>query len=370
MKVLYMTNLPVPYRIEFFEELGKVVNLTVTFEREKALNRDSAWLSTSFKNFKAIFLKGKKIGEEDGFCPEILNVIKTGNYDAVVIGVYHTPTAMMAIQYMKWRKIPYYISSDGGFIKADGFFKQLIKKNLISDAKGYFSPGNLTDRYLIHYGAKVDRIHRYPFTSLKKCDILHKCLTSEEKKMYKEKLGIKEEKIILGVGQFIHRKGWDILMRAMVGMPNSIGVYIVGGEPTEDYLKMKNELKLNQVHFIGFSSKEELKEYYKASDLFVLPTREDIWGLVINEAMAYGLPIITTDNCMAGLELVADKGTGNIIPVDDSVKLKESIQFFLEDFNNQKESSEKSLRVIKDYTIEIMKDSYAKVLMSEKIRRI
>lgn len=63
---------------------------------------------------------------------------------------------------------------------------------------------------------------------------------------------------------------------------------MVGGEPTEDYLQMRASLGLDNVHFVGFQKKEALSRYYRAADLFVLPTREDIWGLVINEAMAYG----------------------------------------------------------------------------------
>ena len=51
-KVLYMTNLPVPYKIQFFEELGKRVDLTVAFERRSAENRDSKWLSSECKGFK------------------------------------------------------------------------------------------------------------------------------------------------------------------------------------------------------------------------------------------------------------------------------------------------------------------------------
>ena len=53
-----------------------------------------------------------------------------------------------------------------------------------------------------------------------------------------------------------------------------------------------------------------------ASDLFVLPTREDIWGLVINEAMSFGLPIITTRKCIAGTELITDGENGYLLEAD------------------------------------------------------
>ena len=60
------------------------------------------------------------------------------------------------------------------------------------------------------------------------------------------------------------------------------------------------ENDLTNVHFVGFKTKEQLEDYYRAADLFVLPTREDIWGLVVAEAMAYGLGVITTNRCNAG----------------------------------------------------------------------
>ena len=66
-------------------------------------------------------------------------------------------------------------------------------------------------------------------------------------------------------------------------------------------------LNLKNVYFIPFQNSDIIELYFKAADLFVFPTREDIWGLVINEAMANALPIITTDRCVAGLELIENE---------------------------------------------------------------
>ena len=63
-KILYMTNLPVPYKIDFFNELGRNMNLTVVFERRKASDREDSWLSSSFLNFNAVFMNGKEYGNE------------------------------------------------------------------------------------------------------------------------------------------------------------------------------------------------------------------------------------------------------------------------------------------------------------------
>ena len=77
--------------------------------------------------------------------------------------------------------------------------------------------------------------------------------------------------------------------------------------------------------------KKELFEYYHAVDLFVLPTREDIWGLVINEAMACGLPVVSTNRCIAAMELIEDGKNGFVVPVDDPQKLSEAVKKLIAD---------------------------------------
>lgn len=70
-----------------------------------------------------------------------------------------------------------------------------------------------------------------------------------------------------------------MLLNAAVCLPQNIGIYIIGGEPTKEYTELIKKYNLETVHFLKFMKKEQLKDYYMASDLFVLPTREDIWGV-------------------------------------------------------------------------------------------
>ena len=82
-------------------------------------------------------------------------------------------------------------------------------------------------------------------------------------------------------------------------------------------------------------------------------TRGDVWGLVINEAMSHGLPIITSDKCVAGLELV-DRSNGFIVDSENSQQASDIIRLL---YNNQSlvdKLSESSLKKISNYTIESM----------------
>ena len=151
-------------------------------------------------------------------------------------------------------------------------------------------------------------------------------------------------------------------MEASLNLSKKIGIYIVGGKATDEYILLKKKMNLDNVHFIDFKNKDILKEYYYVADVFALPTREDIWGLVINEALAYGLPVITTDKCMAGLEMIENEKNGYIIPADDAKKLAEKLTLILNNENSYKEMRKKCFKTAEFYTIEKMSESYVKIL--------
>ncbi|MDM8209868.1 glycosyltransferase family 4 protein [Mediterraneibacter glycyrrhizinilyticus] len=351
MKILFMTNAPAGYRVDFFNCLGELCELTVLFESEHDKSRNRSWESNDFKNFNAVFLKGIKYGDADAFCPEVVKFLNK-KYDLIVIGAYHTPTGMLAGQYLRLKKKSFIISSDGGMVKNDSKLVFAIKKKLISSAAYWISTGVETNKYLMHYGAERDKIYIYPFTSISESMLLKSVPTREEKSILKKKLGIEYDKYIIAVGQFIHRKGFDILLRSVKYIHGNVGVYIIGGKETVEYRQLIENDQLTNVHFLNFLEKQELGNYYKAADLFVLPTREDIWGLVVNEAMAYALPVITTTKCVAGLEMVDNGSDGFLIESEDYLSLAEKCNYILSSDNQS--MCQNALLKANKYTLENM----------------
>ena len=102
--------------------------------------------------------------------------------------------------------------------------------------------------------------------------------------------------------------------------------------------------------------------YYQACDLFVLPTREDIWGLVINEAMANGLPVVTTDRCIAGLELVEDGENGYIVPVEDAEKLHLRMRAILDNDELREQMQVNNIEKMQNNTMENIVKSHVPVI--------
>lgn len=358
-KVLFITNIPAPYRIDFYNELGKYVDLTVLFEAKGASDQGIKfnWNLDKIEHFETIFLSNGDI-QERKIDWSILKYLSKRKYDEIVVTNYSYFTEMIAILYLKAMRIPYYMETDGGIIRNENRLKRCYKRFLVSGAKGYFSPSKSSDNYLEFYGAKKGLIYRYPFTSICSKDICRRVLTLDEKTDYKRNLGVETNKMILGIGQFIHRKGWDVLLRAASMMKTECDIFIVGGEIKKEYQEIVKKLNLKHIHFCGFKTKDVLKSYFNAADIFVLPTREDIWGLVINEALSNALPVITTNMCVAGIELIEKEKNGDIVEVNNPEALAKSCDIILN--SDLEKYSVNARNTILDYSIENMATAHIK----------
>ena len=172
MKIRYFTNIPSPYRINFFNELGKECDLEVIFEAEKAPKINTDWYKdNNILNFTPVFLK-KGIIEEKKINLKILKYVNKDS-DLLIFTNYSYFTEMFALIVAKILRKKYILQIDGGIISySESFFKKRLKKFLISNAYCYLSPSKESDNFLIYYGALKKKINRYYFTSLYQNDII------------------------------------------------------------------------------------------------------------------------------------------------------------------------------------------------------
>ena len=360
-KILFVTTYASPYRVHFFDELGKYAEVTVLFadRKENQTHRSGDWFVDGEGRFRAVQLQKKIASPQDrDFCIDVVDWLKKP-WDHIVLCGYSSPTMILAMLYMKLRRIPFYMEVDGGMIRESSGAKYWFKRTLVSQATWWISSGKYTTKYLVHYGAREQDTFLYPFTSLWEREIPAALPTREEKQQLRQKLGLPEEKILLYVGRYDPKKGMDDLLHISPRLDSSAGICFVGGEPTEEHLAFCRENDLQNVHFVGFRKKEALEEYYRAADVLVLPTKSDAWGLVINEAMAQGLPVITTDKCVAGMELVENGVNGYIVPVSDNAALAEAVNRLLSE--DYRAMGEASLEKIRPYTIENMAKAHVDI---------
>lgn len=354
-RVLYITNLPAPYRIAFFEQLcqGQEIDLTVLYERSTAATRNEKWKDeTSARCFREVFLPAVKIGDEASLSLKVLSFLNR-KYDVIILGGYSSPTMMLAITYMHLRRIKFGITCDGILPKEDSKQKKALKTWLVSAASFWLSSGRVTTAQLLKYGAVEERIYEYPFSSVREAEIVDpEELTPERKRAYKDLIGCREEKAVLYVGRLIHEKGVDVLLDAFkrLNAPNT-RLIIVGGDTGR-------QCEDERISFVEFQKKEELSAYYRAADVLVLPTRGDVWGLVVNEALANGVPVVTTDRCGAGLQMLRNGVNGYVISSEDAQAMSRAIASVLTGSDMKQEA----IKTARDYTIEKMAACTQKII--------
>ena len=356
MKILYFTNVPAPYRVKFFNLLNKDNELTVMFDYKKEINRNEKWYSENKYEFKVINLPQIAYFK-------IKKILENNEFDAVIIGTYASLNGAFLNILLRNMKKKFFINADGGFIdKNDNFFSATLKKMFLSKANYYLSTGKGTNKYLTYYGANKNNIYIYPFSSLNAKDILSEPISYTTKMETRNKAGYGYERLFISVGSFTYRKGYDIFLESLKRIQNKdIGFIIIGGGELKDnynnYLNLNN---IKNVHFIDFCNKDEVFNYYKMSDVFFFPSREDIWGLVINEAMACGLPIISSNNVLASQELLSKSNLYNYTSAEElAVMINKYTSKTKEELMNE---GAHNIEKIRNYTIENMTRKHEEII--------
>jgi len=365
MKIIVSTALLAPYRVDWLDELGKHAEVSVFYLYDNDKDRTKEWLSKRPANCTYHLMSGRYFPVLGKVSSDFRREIENCHYDCIILDGYGYFDQLLNIQYLYRKGIAFYLNIDG-IVKKENEYKLVkgLKKRILKKVPFFLCGSKLANDILADYGVNKECIFNHPFTSLFERDIYTSVATSNEKVLLRKLLGIIEEKVIISVGRFTYKggygKGYDVLISAAKLLGEEYGWYIVGGLPTAEFIQMTGAAQLKNVHFIDHVTKEKLKEYYRASDIFVLMSISDVWGLVVNEAMACGLPIITSDKCMAGFDLIKSGENGFIVPVGSVVELVKSIKMIY-DLNINGQMGRQSINIIKNYTIEKLAQTHLNI---------
>ena len=171
----------------------------------------------------------------------------------------------------------------------------------------------------------------------------------------RKKHGIKKDDIVLiYVGLVIHRKGIDIVLRAWEKLYKefkNIHLVVIGkGSYSSEISRTASETgRLHYLPYVG--SRETLVKYYNSADMFIFPTRKESFGLVVAEAMACGLPIVTTN--ARGVRYVVTDECGFKVNVNDENAFLEKIKLLIRDEKLRNRLGDGGIKRIKEeFTVE------------------
>src|SRR5690348_2274431 len=127
----------------------------------------------------------------------------------------------------------------------------------------------------------------------------------------------------------IARKGVDLLLAAfdrLVATGANVQLLLVGREADlPSFMQTVSPAGRAKIRYEGFRAPDSLAEYFGRSDVFVLPSRHDGWGVVVNQALAAGLPVIVSDAVGAGVDLVEDGVNGMRVAANDMKALYQAL---------------------------------------------
>lgn len=347
MKTLFVFNHPAPYKVHVYNELAKLTDIRVIFERKKAKDRPDTFYADNEYNFPVIFLKNKGFGNENTATGELVKYIKKHRnlYDVIVMNGYSTIAEMRAIRYMIKHHIPYVLQINGGVIKKDSAIKKQLKTYFISNAYKWFSPCKEADEYLIHYGAQKKMIFNYPYSNIFDSDVLSKPASLETKAKIRKKYNLPEGPLFICASQFIKRKN-NIQLMSIFKERSETLLLIGSGKEKESYVEFIKKNNIKNIILMDYLNKKDLFEVLKSGDYFITLSREDIFGHTTLEAMANGLPVISSDRVVASKDLIVNGENGFLVDINKEEEIKKALD------NASSLNPMKAIKTAKKNTIE------------------
>lgn len=314
-RLVFITNVPSPYRVDFFRYMQdnyKEYEFYVVFSGAGMENRK--WSVDLKKLDNVHFLKSKTIiirkrfDDRYVFVPlRVEKLLKQINPD-LVFAMEYNPTILRAVHWCCKKKIPFISWTDGTLNseKNIGKVQRMSRKYIVKRAAAFIASSTASMNAQIAYGAERE-----------KCFMSYLTVDIQKYLAVKENYDARQ---LIYVGSLIQRKGLDLLMPALANTPEDIRLVIVGEGKEKKALEEQIE-KLgisNRVIFKGFVEGDKLRNLYKESDAFIIPTREDCFGLVILEAMCASLPIISSKYADGAFDLIEQGKNGYIVDPEDT----------------------------------------------------
>lgn len=310
------------------------IDLTVFFYSISAKNR--RWvLNEKNMRFKYKILKSFDIGfyGKDYFpftiSTDFLQRLVKLNPDVVIVPGWTDLNSFIGAIYCKFFDRKLVLRSES--TKYEKSWRRTVfmplTKFMVHSANAYTASGTRARDYLIALGALKEKIFiGYSTIDVKRFSKDSK-LSLKQKIELRKKLGIgRNDKVIMFNGQLILRKGvYDLLVafkRIQKKYPEAKLLMVGYGQELGGIRKYinKNMLK-KKVILTGFIENTLLPKYYAISDIFTLPSREETWGIVVNEAMACGLPVVVGDRVGSSEDLVKDGKNGYVFESGNSKDL-------------------------------------------------
>lgn len=366
MKIVVLHPPLYPVNHKFFDELGKKVELVVySFGSQPGLHKH--WKAQNFihedNNYKLKIIEGSTnlkrlaVSYRTQLNPRFLKDVYKEKPDLVISVAFWFPSLYMSF-FKKYLSCKLVILTDAiaQTEKNNSKLRVLIRKLIAKNTDAFIASSDLTVEYLNK---------KFPKATVKKSiqtiDIeewKRKVEKLPKKALVRNQLKLPDDKtILLSIGNFIELKNLGKLIDLVKNLDNCILILLGEGELKKEFQAkiMRYEIQ-DKVKLVSRKEGDALKMYFKASDMFIFPSKRDTFGYVVVEALASGLPVICSKN--AGASTLIEQGENGFI-IDPNKSFTNEI---LKVINNLPDISENARNSISTYTLKNKADEFFQIL--------
>ncbi|CRI68139.1 Glycosyl transferase group 1 [Thiocapsa sp. KS1] len=347
-----------PHPIQYFAPLYAYLNTLEDFEvtalycsdfslrgaKDPGFGQTFRWDLDLLTGYKSVFLGDRaRTRVPAGFwsliCPEVWRAVRTGAFDALILHGQNYAVNFVALAAAKTAGIRVFMRGETHLGLERGRLKAILRRptmNLLYHlCDACLAIGSANSDFYRAMGVPTEKIFMVPYSVDNERFISQSKINTEERAQVLTSFGLPvNHPVILYASKFQRRKHPDDVLRAAgelqkKGIPSS--VLMVGSGEMEGELKdLARSQGIANTAFTGFVNQSDLPKVYGASDVFVLPSENEPWGLVVNEVMCAGLPVVVASEVGCVLDLVKDGDNGYTYPAGDYKALAASLERILE----------------------------------------
>jgi glycosyltransferase involved in cell wall biosynthesis len=327
-RLVILTEIIAPYRIPVFNALAQQegIDLHVIFlaENDPTLRQWHTYKDEIRFSFQVLQSWRRRLGNYNALLNwGVSAALRRASPDAVLCGGYNYIASWQSMWWARRNHVPFFLwveSTAADFRRSNPLIESL-KTNFLRRSSAFVVPGKSSFAYLRSHGAPEERIHTAPNA------VDTEFFGQGAQKARDDAAALLQvlhlpARYFLYVGRLIQEKGvFDLLhaygalapeLRAEIGL-----VFVGEGTARAELEKHAGAIVPGAVHFPGFVHREQLPGYYALAEALVFPTRSDPWGLVVNEAMACSLPVISSSVAGCAADLVEDCWNGRVVRAGD-----------------------------------------------------
>ena len=316
-KVTWLTNLPAPYRLGIWNRFQKFHDLSVWYLlsernwRHWSIDKVPEW-QYSFLNKKSL-----RIGELDLVVSALGNKKVLKDTDVLIVGGWDSPFFIQVMRNAKKKDIPIILFYESTLQshRFNGRLIRAIRYKIFSLADHVVTAGAASTAAVIDMGIDPKKI----LTLFNPVDV---SWFAEFAASHRVEASTGHR--FLYVGQLIDRKNVDALIDAFAAMRQENDLLTIVGDGTRGSDLKKQVMELGLEHaicFTGHHDQEQVAEDYAAAETLVLPSTNEVWGLVVNEALASGLHVVVSSAAGVSAFVASMKGAYVCEPTDVDLAL-------------------------------------------------